>query len=141
MTDSDDSDYKVEDYVLPDTVRHTYNNEDLVSNDEQGSNSSESETEGNVEPKQEIENSHCKLSNGNGKKVESEHEESEEEQPRANKRYILYVTNLATETTKSILEDFFGDAGSVRSIRIPKVRLGCYAFVEMADFQGFKVRF
>lgn len=138
MTDSEDSDYKVEDFVLPDTIRHTYNNEDLLSNDEQGSDSSESETDTNVEPKQEIANAQCKLVNGNGTKKESD-QESEEEQPRANKRYILYVTNLATETSKTMLEDFFSDAGSVRSIRIPKVRLGCYAFVEMADFDGFKV--
>lgn len=139
MSDSDDSEYNVEDFIIPDTVRHTYNNEDVLSNDEQGSNSSDSETEDNVEPDQEILNPQCKLSNGNGKKTESDDEQSEDEPVRANKRYILYVTNLATETTKTMLEDFFNDAGLVRSIRIPKVRLGCYAFVEMADFDGFKV--
>lgn len=139
MVDSYDSDYKVEDYVLPDTVRHTSNSKDLISNDEEESSSSETEMEGINRPRQNVSTTDRQLNNGNGTNEDSDLQGIEENPPRANNRYILYVTNLATETSKMILEDFFKDAGDVRSIRIPKVRLGCYAFVEMADFSGFKV--
>lgn len=140
MTDSDDSDYNVEEYVIPDTVRRTYNNEDLLSEDEEESNSSGSEEEGNNEPEQDIQNSHCKITNGNGAKSSSDQDEPADEPVRTNSRYILYVTNLTSETTRTMLEDFFADAGQVKSIRIPKVRLGSFAFVEMKDVDGFKVR-
>uniref|UniRef100_A0A1I8NL99 RRM domain-containing protein n=1 Tax=Stomoxys calcitrans TaxID=35570 RepID=A0A1I8NL99_STOCA len=52
-------------------------------------------------------------------------------------RYVLYVTNLNFETTKSDLEEHFSEAGSVRSIRIPKKRNGGFAFVEMNDLESF----
>lgn len=55
-------------------------------------------------------------------------------------RYVLYVTNLNYSTTREQLTDFFGVAGSVKSIRIPKVRRSAFAFVEMADPTSFKVR-
>lgn len=140
MTDSEDSDYNVEEYVIPDTIRRTYNNEDLLSDEEQETGSSESEQEGNEEPEQDVTNSYCKLANGNGEISSSNQEEVVDEPVRPNSRYILYVTNLTSETTKSMLEDFFSDAGEVKAIRIPKVRLGSFAFVEMKEFEGFKVR-
>ena len=146
MTDSDDSEYNVEEYVIPDTIRRTYNNEDVISDGDDTSNSSKSDQEeNNEEPEQQdIQNSQCKVplvANGNGTKSSSDQEELEDEPVRANSRYILYVTNLSSETTRTMLEDFFADAGQVKSIRIPKVRLGSFAFVEMKDFEGFKVRF
>jgi hypothetical protein len=132
MSDSDDSDYVVEDFVKPETVRHTYKkDEDLISGSDSDKSGSGSEDE--VEDS-EVKNSQCVLNNGEAE------EEAEEEPARPNNRFILYVTNLSGETTKSMLQDFFGDCGGVKSIRIPKVRLGCYAFVEMVDFAGFKVR-
>lgn len=159
MSDSDSSDYVVEDYVIPDAVRNTYNNEDLLSDSGGGSDSDDSGKGGESEIEDSpIKNQQCKLKNGtenlksatgsaelNGtgsisRPDEDPEDDSGPEPPRANSRYILYVTNLSGETTKSMLEDFFGDAGSIRAIRIPKVRLGCYAFVEMKDFDGFKVK-
>lgn len=53
-------------------------------------------------------------------------------------RYVLYVTNLNFETSKSALMDHFREKGEVRSIRIPKKRRGGYAFVEMSDLEGYR---
>ncbi|XP_011201066.2 uncharacterized protein Ygr4 [Bactrocera dorsalis] len=53
-------------------------------------------------------------------------------------RHVLYVTNLNFETTKSDLESHFGSAGAVKSVRIPKKRRGGFAFVEMADLEGYQ---
>lgn len=142
MSDSEDSDYIVSEHVEPDTVRTTYDNEDPISEKEEDDSSSDSEEEN--ESDQEIPNEQCKL-NGNGVKTEA----APKEQPvrkkpvaepvKSNSRFILYVTNLSGETTKSMLEDFFRDAGEIRAIRIPRVRLGCYAFVEMKELEGYKV--
>lgn len=54
--------------------------------------------------------------------------------------FVLYVTNLNYETTKPNLEEFFGNAGAVKSIRIPKTRRSAFAFVEMCDLNGYKVQ-
>lgn len=54
-------------------------------------------------------------------------------------RYVLYVTNLNYSTTREKLTEFFSAAGTVKSIRIPKVRRSAFAFVEMADPTSFKV--
>ena len=144
MSDSDSSDYNVDDYVKPDTIRHTYNNEDVISDHEEESNSSSAETESD-ESDSEIKNPQCKV-NGNGVNEDNEHHEEERIKTRAepeksNSRYILYVTNLSGETTRTMLEDFFADAGQIKSIRIPRVRLGNFAFVEMKDIEGYKVSF
>nr|XP_014088251.1 nucleolin 1 [Bactrocera oleae] len=53
-------------------------------------------------------------------------------------RHVLYVTNLNFETTKSDLESHFGNAGAVKGVRIPKKRCGGFAFVEMADLEGYQ---
>lgn len=134
MSDSD-SDYVVEEYIKPEVVRNTYKNEDPLSEVEQESESEESEEE-NVDDSAAVKKSQCVL---NGNKQGEDHDEEEQEPPRTNNRYILYVTNLSGETTKSMLEAYFGDAGEIKAIRIPKVRLGNFAFVEMKDFEGFKV--
>ena len=128
MSNSDDSDYDVEEFVKPETVRHTYNKDEDVLSGSEDEKSGESEDDSkNAQFENVLEK-------------EEEVEEPEEEPPRANNRFILYVTNLSGETTKSMIQDYFGDCGEIKSIRIPKVRLGCYAFVEMKDFSGFKVR-
>lgn len=146
MSDSDDSDYNVEEFVTPDTIRRTYNNEDLLSDDSDESGSSKSESEGNSDS--EVKNQQCKLKNGANEDEANEQDQPvstmrsrSSEEPRTNSRFILYCTNLSATTTRSMLEDFFADAGPVKSIRIPKVRLGNFAFVEMKDVDGFKVRF
>lgn len=138
MSASDDSDYNVEEFIKPETIRRTYNNKDLVSGSEEESASDKSEAEEEIE-EPEIKNPQCKLKNGDASEEEVRRV-PKVEQPRANNRYILYVTNLSPTTTRSMLEDFFGDAGQIKSIRIPKVRLGNFAFVEMVNNEGFIVR-
>lgn len=54
-------------------------------------------------------------------------------------RFVLYVTNLNYDTTKFKLEEFFAAAGAVKSVRVPKTRKSAFAFIEMADLNGFKV--
>lgn len=54
-------------------------------------------------------------------------------------KFVLYVTNLSYSTTRDTLTEFFGVAGTVKSVRIPKVRRSAFAFVEMNDITGFKV--
>lgn len=54
-------------------------------------------------------------------------------------RFVLYVTNLNYESSKERLMDFFGTAGDVKSVRIPKNRKTAFAFVEMDDIISFKV--
>lgn len=145
MSDSDSSDYNVEDYVKPETVRHTYNNEDVISDEEEDGSDSEASAKSGSESDSEVKNPQCKL---NGSEVTNGKDEEKPAKPRkasalgpekSNSRFILYVTNLSGETTRTMLEDFFGDAGEIKSIRIPKVRLGNFAFVEMKDFDGYKV--
>ncbi|XP_011178796.1 uncharacterized protein LOC105209852 [Zeugodacus cucurbitae] len=53
-------------------------------------------------------------------------------------RHVLYVTNLNFETTKYDLESHFGSAGTVKGVRIPKKRRGGFAFVEMANLEGYQ---
>lgn len=150
MSESD-SDYDVEEFIKPDTIRRTYNNEDQLSEPEEESQdeSDKSEGEKSEEDEAEIKTQSCKLNNGtNGTNGFTESDVSEpvkvpppqsSEPAKTNSRFILYVTNLTAEITRTILEDFFSDAGAVKSIRIPKIRMGCYAFVEMKDFEGYKV--
>ncbi|KAL9921266.1 uncharacterized protein ACN427_002380 [Glossina fuscipes fuscipes] len=53
-------------------------------------------------------------------------------------RYVLYVTNLDFDTSKTDLLEHFGKIGSVRTVRIPKNRRGGFAFVEMDDLEGYQ---
>lgn len=54
-------------------------------------------------------------------------------------KFVLYITNLSYSTTRDTLTEFFSVAGTVKSVRIPKVRRNAFAFVEMSDITGFKV--
>lgn len=54
-------------------------------------------------------------------------------------RFVLYVTNLNYSTTRDALTEFFGVAGAVKTVRVPKVRRNAFAFIEMCDINGFKV--
>lgn len=53
-------------------------------------------------------------------------------------RYVLYVTNLDFDTSKTDLLEHFSKIGSVRTVRIPKNRRGGFAFVEMDDLEGYQ---
>lgn len=55
-------------------------------------------------------------------------------------RFVLYVTNLNFGTSKERLTEYFSTSGNVKAVRIPKKRKGGFAFVEMSDVDGFKVR-
>ncbi|XP_055917666.1 uncharacterized protein LOC129949943 [Eupeodes corollae] len=56
-------------------------------------------------------------------------------------RFVLYVTNLNFDTVREDLEDYFRQAGEVKSVRIPKKRRGGFAFVEMANIDSFQRAF
>lgn len=56
-------------------------------------------------------------------------------------RFVLYVTNLNFGTSKERLTEYFSTSGAVKTVRIPKKRKGGFAFVEMSDIDGFRVRF
>lgn len=56
-------------------------------------------------------------------------------------RFVLYVTNLNFGTDKERLTQYFSQAGTVKTVRIPKKRKGGFAFVEMADVTAFKNAF
>ena len=136
-SDSENSDYVVEEYIKPLVIRNTYDKKDLISDGEHDSNSDDSDEEDDDDEETE-ENTET---NGEGKVAEQCKIPVQNEPAKANSRYILYVTNLSSETTREKLMDLFFDCGKVKGIRVPKVRLGKFAFVEMADEEGFKVIF
>lgn len=55
-------------------------------------------------------------------------------------RFVLYVTNLNYNTARERLHEFFQQVGGVKSVRIPKNRKTAFAFVEMENVDGFKVK-
>lgn len=131
-SDSENSDYVVEEYIKPLVIRNTYDKKDLISDGEHDSDSN-SDEEDDEETEENTE------TNGEGKINEQCKIDVQDEPAKANSRYILYVTNLSSETTREKLMDLFFDCGKVKGIRVPKVRLGKFAFVEMADVEGFNV--
>lgn len=195
MSDSDDSDYIVEQYVKPDKIGKVATNDesaDILGNfddqkrkniennvfeeepqpeeDEEDDDEEEDEDsddavdddddeeaaettiddEGNV--KTVVATKRKADANGEtkAKKVRKAKEENSgqigEEQivsllrgvSKAN-RFVLYVTNLNFGTDKERLAEYFGQAGGVKTVRIPKKRKGGFAFVEMTDVKAFKV--
>ena len=167
MSDSD-SDYNVESYIKPTATRSTYENDDNYLSEEENSDKSENSDESAEsvidDIKEQIkDDSQCvltkELPNEKKRKEKSNEDPVEnkkqkvaeesfdrrkkqkvvEEPVRTNNRFILYVSNLSTDTTKTMLEAFFADCGPLKSVRIPKKRLSRFAFVEMRDFDGYKV--
>ncbi|XP_075166722.1 uncharacterized protein LOC142238881 [Haematobia irritans] len=182
MTDSD-SDYNVDEFIKPDTIRKPINDEsaDLLGNfddvkrkeildgtyedkmdsdneqfspmEEESSSDNDEETDGEHNDKEmngdEENNSNAEdeaiantqkagYVNPFGKKSLTKEQLGQLLKGAAKtNRFVLYVTNLNFETTKSDLEEHFSEAGSVRSIRIPKKRNGGFAFVEMNDLESF----
>lgn len=123
--DDDDSgsDYDVNEYIKPEKIIHTYDNKkDLLS---------EASDEENSEDDSEA------SENSNGEEIIEDQQPAIE--PRTNSRFILYISNLNFETSKEKLHDIFSEHGAVKSIRIPKIRKGGFAFVEMVDEDGYQV--
>lgn len=89
--DSDSSDYNVDDYITPDTVRRTYNktDDDLISgsNDESDSENEEQtdikNCTTNVMPEETV-----------VPEVNEPESEDEEEKARTNSRFILHISNI-----------------------------------------------
>lgn len=165
MSDSD-SDYVVEHYIIPENiVAPIVNNEEadifgnfddnklkMAIDNDRGSSGEENDSDNEsivyneikiLEPVQS-ENTSSEIQEN---VIENNDGISDEQLKKllhgSNKtnRYVLYVTNLSKETTKSHLEDFFTEAGSIKSIRIPKNRTSSYAFVEMEDLKSFQLAF
>jgi nucleolar protein 6 len=131
MSDSD-SDYNVEEYIKPEVIRHTYNNDDPISDLENSDNQeSLSENEDGISDKLK-----CSKTNNDEEKDVGE---NIEEPVRTNSRNILHVSNLEFGTTKEDLYEVFKEAGDMKGIRVPKGRKG-FAFVEMKNEEGLKVR-
>ncbi|KAG5681522.1 hypothetical protein PVAND_010948 [Polypedilum vanderplanki] len=139
MGESDDSDYNVEEYITPTITRHTYNKTDdsYLSDEGDFKESSESENEDSDEVNLEIE-TQCKLPKVDRNLEKKEGKVENNEPIKTNNRFILYVSNLPPETSKQMLETLFMDCGKIKSVRIPKKRLGNFAFVEMFDIEGLK---
>lgn len=150
-----DDEYIVDEYIKPTVKRNTYDKSDdhYISEQDEGS-----ESENKSESDDEVDDSEYKKSNGNPEESEAAPKVSKErkefkkkiisnestkqlvEPVRSSCRLIIHVSNLSEETTKSMLEDFFSDAGLIKSVRIPKKRgTNNFAFVEMKDMEGFKV--
>lgn len=132
ISSSEDSDYNVEQYFKPTVKRSTYSNNDSYLSEGTDSEPDQNESEEEVlDIKEQIK--------GESQCVVKESTNHDSEQPRSTNRLIIYVSNLSQDTTRSMLEAFFSDAGPIKSVRIPKKRLSNFAFVEMKDMDGFKV--
>lgn len=155
--------YNVEEYFNPTVKRNTYDKSDdhYISEQDEVSEA-ESKSEVGSDEEEVVDDSEYKKGNEPEESVpevvKNERKEpkkkpqvkpqskisteQQEEPPRTTCRLILHVSNLSEETTKSMIEDFFGDAGSIKSVRIPKRRgTNNFAFVEMRDMEGYKVNF
>lgn len=163
LSDSDDEAYIVEDFVRPDKIRRSVNDDsaDILGNfdDEKRKaivdnsyyeESMDTEEDEDEEEEEEKENGDQNLDASTDKQHEEhlkpvkKNELSETQLQQLLRgtakpnRYVLYVTNLNFETTKKDLMEHFGVKGEVRSIRIPKKRRGGFAFVEMSSLEGYR---
>lgn len=154
-----DDDYVVEDFVKPDVVRKSINDDsaDILGNfdDEKrksivdGSYYEElmeqqyqnENTDTDTENSAENENDEMETDNVANNQLSQEQIKQLLKGTAKSNRYVLYVTNLNFETSKDNLMEHFRTKGDVRSIRIPKKRRGGYAFVEMSDLEGYRQGF
>lgn len=128
------SDYDVEEYIKPTVKRTTYGKDDDNYLEEQSTSGSDNESDKSEKSGEEIEINEEKISITKTKEVQTQLE------ARTNNRFILHVSNLTESTTKSMIEIFFGDAGALKAVRIPKKRgKSNFVFVEMKDIEGYKV--
>lgn len=167
MSESDDSDYVVEQYIRPTTCSVPLRNDesaDLLgnfddskrkNNEIDGDDNSDDEIlengegdsdESEVDNEMEVTNSTDSRKDRSKKSVKEYDGKISQDQitsllrgsTKAN-RFVLYVTNLNFGTSKERLTEYFSTSGNVKSVRIPKKRKGGFAFVEMSDVDGFKV--
>lgn len=150
MSDGESSsDYDVEQYIQPTVKRSTYNNTDDTYLEEEGDYSvekKEEESDEEVEDESTELKEQCVVSKEkiepikkNSKKHVEVKDEEEEEPVRTNNRFILHISNFSEETTRDMLTYFFSEAGRLKGIRMPRNRK--YAFVEMMDFDSYKVSY
>lgn len=140
-------DYVVEEYIKPTVKRNTYDKSDDHYISEQDVSDSGSEKSEKSDNEEEVDDTKYSKSDKQAvpevpkeKKEVNNKVKSNPQVPGSTARLILHVSNLSEETTKSMLEAFFGDAGQLKSVRIPKKRgTNNFAFVEMKDPESFKV--
>lgn len=141
-------DYVVEEYFKPAVKRNTYDKSDdhYISEQDESESGSEKSENDNDNDKEEEEIDDTKYNKSEVPETPSEAKEVKNkfkpnhQVPGSSARLILHVSNLSEETSKQMLEAFFGDAGSLKSVRIPKKRgTNNFAFVEMKDPEGFNV--
>ena len=138
MSDSD-SDYDVEQYLKPTVKRTTHEEEDdsyLSESDPKLSDEEHTDEEHTDRLKE-----HCIIpKKEQPTNIENHNDDNDDDDvQRSNNRFILHVSNISNEISKTVLEDFFIDAGEIKSVRIPRKR--SFAFVEMSDIEGYKVNF
>ena len=88
--DSDSSDYHVEDFIVPETIRRTYNrnDDDLLSG---SGDDFESDEEGNMV---NCTNNEAEKTEETAPIVNEPESEDEEEVARTNNRFILHISNI-----------------------------------------------
>lgn len=160
MTESDDSDYVVEQYIRPQTCSVPLTNDesgdllgnfddskrknneiDGAENDDEGpdqDDSEESEDDSEIDSSVHKVKSEKSLKEYDGK-ISQDQMTSLLRGSAKSDRFVLYVTNLNFGTSKERLTEYFSTSGNVKAVRIPKKRKGGFAFVEMSDVDGFKV--
>lgn len=164
MSESDDSDYVVEQYIRPKTCSVPLSNDesgDLLGNfddskrkndeidnntdgveDDEGHDQDDSDES---EDEDEMDSSHPKVKSKKSVKeydgkISQDQMTSLLRGSTKSNRFVIYVTNLNFGTSKERLTEYFSTSGNVKAVRIPKKRKGGFAFVEMSDVDGFKVR-
>lgn len=176
MTERDDSDYVVEEYIRPKTCSVPLRNDesaDLLGNfddskrknieidDENNSDADEDDDDHEQDDSDEsVDDRQMEVVDSRGSSTASSVQKSKSKKSSKeydgkisqdqiaallrgstkSNRFVLYVTNLNFGTSKERLTEYFSTSGNVKSVRIPKKRKGGFAFVEMADVDGFKVR-
>lgn len=168
MTDSDDSDYVVEQYIRPKTCSVPLRNDesadllgnfddskrknieiDNENNSDCGGDEFSENGEGDSDEESEVDDETGVLSmrTVKSKKAVKEYDGKISQVQVASllrgsaksNRFVLYVTNLNFGTSKERLTEYFSTSGNVKAVRIPKKRKGGFAFIEMSDVDGFKV--
>lgn len=174
MSESDDSDYIVEQYIRPKTCSVPLVNDesaDLLGNfDDSKRNTAENDPDNNSnenpfaddeirangeedELQSKDESDESEVDETSGRKVKTKKSSKiydgkiSQDQIASllrgsskSNRFVIYVTNLNFGTSKERLMEYFSTCGNVKCVRIPKKRKGGFAFVEMTDVDGFKVK-
>lgn len=157
----DGSEYAVEEFTKPKKIRVPLSDDDQVQEKAVGENRDDSSDETVNKTNREIDkddsqrlsksqtdseattsacvNQSSKSNKKSNKKNKKIKKSALDKNTTDEHRYVLYVKHLNYKTKRAKLEDFFSTAGTVKSVSIPKRRKAAYAFVEMADGNGFMV--